>query len=552
MSRRQESIVGANESESGGSKRSMATSPSLNEVIGWAPRGGGVRLRGHKSASTRSPLEQAPLPSELVLPLEGELSAHGIEPAVESGQRVLRGQPLVRGGGALTAWAHASTSGVVRSLETHPVGHARRREALCAVLEVDGDDAPWPELEPPDPIQWDTPEALAGALSRAGLAGLGGAVFPTGTKLAATWRRPIRTVVVNGAECEPYISCDDMLMRTSPREVLAGALALVALTGAEQGLVVLEDDKPEAWQALEREMPTLGAQERLTLVAVPTIYPGGGERQLIHLLSGHEVPSQAYPTDVGFVCQNVGTVVALSRFLQSGYPLTSRITTVTGGGIAEPRNLEVRFGTRVADLVGACGGYNGRVAGLIMGGSMMGRALDSDSVPVTRGTNCIIAATESELQEDGDARSCIRCGDCSVVCPMNLMPQELHRAAGFDRFDALEELGLFDCIECGCCDVVCPSHIHLTRSFRAGKQRLVQSMDHEARVRWIDSREQIRRQGVQRWESEHGTNEDVGNEPPPLRQRLEAVVEVIARVNELPEPTVTGSVPANDQAQHIQ
>ena len=223
---------------------------------------GGVKLRPHKHASTRVPLESAPLPGELVLPLEGGLFARDIRPAVQSGQRVLRGQPLVQGGGPLTTWTHASTSGVVRSLETHPVGHARRREALSAVIEVDGEDEAWPELEPPDPTQWHTPDELASALSQAGLAGLGGAVFPTGVKLAATWRRPIRSVVVNGAECEPYISCDDMLMRASPREVLAGALAMVELAGAEQGFVALEDDKPEAKEALEREMPIIGAEER--------------------------------------------------------------------------------------------------------------------------------------------------------------------------------------------------------------------------------------------------------------------------------------------------
>ena len=511
----------------------------MDDVKGWAPRGGGVRLRGHKSVSTRVPLEPAPLPSELVLPLEGGLFARDIQPVIKSGQRVLRGQPLMRGGGPLTTWTHASTSGVVRSLETRPVGHARRREALCAVIEVDGEDEPWPELEPPDLVQWDTPEKLAAALSRAGLAGLGGAVFPTGVKLAATWRRPIRTVVVNGAECEPYISCDDMLMRASPREVLAGALALVALTGAERGFVVLEDDKLEARQVLEAEMPMLGAQESLTLVTIPNIYPAGGERRLIYLLTGHEVPSLAHPTDIGYLCQNVGTVVALCRFLQSGHPLTSRVTTVTGGGIAQPRNLQVRFGTQIADLVGACGGYNAPVEWLIMGGSMMGIALDSDSVPVTRATNCIIAATETELRHGTGALPCIRCGDCSTVCPVNLMPQELYRAAEYDRFDALENLGLFDCIECGCCDVVCPSHIRLTGSFRAGKQRLVQTMDHEARVRWIDAREQLRRQRVQRWEAEHGPSADAGKQQQPVRQRLEAVADVIARLNRLSEPSET-------------
>jgi len=507
----------------------------MDGLEGWSRRTGGVKLRPHKSASTSSPLEPAPLPSELVLPLEGGLSARDIRPAIHSGQRVLRGQPLVQGGGPLTTWTHASTSGVVRSLETLPVGHARRPEALCAVLEVDGEDEPWPELEPPDPTQWDTPDKLAAALSRAGLAGLGGAVFPTGVKLAATWRRPIRSVVVNGAECEPYISCDDMLMRASPREVLAGSLALMELTGAEQGFIVLEEDKPEARQALEREMSMLGAQDRLTLVTVPTIYPAGGERQVIQLLTSHEVPSFAYPTDIGYLCQNVGTVVALYRFLQSGHPLTSRVTTVTGGGIARPRNLEVRLGTRIADLVSACGGYKAPVARLIMGGSMMGIALDSDSVPVTRATNCIIAVSEPELRHGTDTLPCIRCGDCSTVCPAYLMPQELYRATGQDRFDALENLGLFDCIECGCCDVVCPSHIPLTESFRAGKQRFAQAMDHESLVKWFDEREQLRRQGVQRWETEHGPSTDAGREQQPARRRLEAVADVIARVDRLSE-----------------
>lgn len=509
----------------------------MDGLKGSALQAGGITLRPHKSASTRAPLESAPLPDELVLPLEGGLSARDIRPAVQSGQRVLRGQPLVQGGGPLTTWTHASTSGVVRSLETHAVGHARRRQALCAVIEVDGRDEPWPELERPDPRQWDTPDKLAAALSRAGLAGLGGAVFPTGVKLAATWRRPMRAVVVNGAECEPYISCDDMLMRASPREVLAGALALVELTGAERGLVALEDDKPEALRALERELPMLGVGERLAIVTVPAVYPAGGERQLIQLLTGHEVPSLAYPTDIGYLCQNVGTAVALYQFLRSGHPLTSRVTTVTGDGIAHPRNLAVRLGTPVADLVAACGGYNAPVTRLIMGGSMMGIALDSDSVPVTRATNCIIAAAEPELRHGAEVQPCIRCGACSSVCPAYLMPQELYRAAEQERFDTLEHLGLFDCIECGCCDVVCPSHIPLTEAFRGAKQKLVRTMGHEARVRWLDEREQLRRERVERWQAEHGP--DAVNEPQPPQHRLEAVAEVIARVSRLPEPTGT-------------
>jgi len=497
----------------------------------------GVTLQAHKSGSTQMPLECAPLPSELILPLEGGLSSRDVRPAVESGQRVLRGQPLVQGGGPLSTWTHASTSGVVRSLERRPVAHPRRREALCAVLEVDGDDESWPELERPDLTAWDTPEKLAVALSRAGLAGLGGAVFPTGIKLAATWRRRMRLVIVNGVECEPYISCDDMLMRSAPRDVLAGAQALVELSGAEQGVVVVEEDKPEALQALEHMLPMLGTQ-KLTVVTVPARYPAGGERQLIQALTGHEVPSLAKPTDIGYLCQNVGTAAALFRFLHSGYPVTSRVTTVTGGAVANPRNLEVRFGTRIADLIAACGGYTSPAARLIKGGSMMGVALDSDAVPVGRATNCILVATEQEMRRDSDAMPCIRCGNCSDACPAYLMPQRLFAAAERDQFDALENLGLFDCIECGCCDAVCPSHIELTDSFRVGKRRLVQAMDHGARAQWLDAREALRRQRVERWEIEH--SESAGEEQP-QRQRIEAVAELIARAGQTPETPQTTS-----------
>jgi Na+-translocating ferredoxin:NAD+ oxidoreductase subunit C len=507
----------------------------VNSPIRSGRSTGGITLPPHKSASTRLPLEPAPLPSELILPLEGGLSARDLRPAVESGQRVLRGQPLVQGGGPLSTWTHASTSGIVRSLERQPVAHPRRREALCAVLEVDGRDEWWPELEPPDPTQWDTPEKLTTALSRAGLAGLGGAVFPTGLKLAATWRRRMRLVVVNGVECEPYISCDDMLMRTAPRDVLAGALALVELTGAEQGVVVVEEDKPEALQALQRELPMLDTQHQLSVVTVPTTYPAGGERQLIEALTGNEVPSLAKPTDIGYLIQNVGTAAALFRYLESGRPVTSRVTTVTGSAIATPRNLEVRLGTRIADLVAACGGYTGAVSRLIMGGSMMGVALGSDLVPVGRATNCIIAAAQQEVRRSFDALPCIRCGDCAEACPASLLPQELFLAAAHNDFDALENLGLFDCIECGCCDVVCPSQIQLTDSFRVGKRKLVQSMDHDTRVRWLDAREQLRRQRVESWEREHSGS--TAEEQHPQRRRLEAVADVIARASRALEST---------------
>lgn len=510
----------------------------MESVIRRGRSSAGVALRTHTSESTQSPLESAPLPDELIVPLEAGLSVRDIRPVVKSGQHVLRGQPLVEGGGPLTMWTHASTSGVIRSLETRPVIHPRRREALCAVLKADGKDELWDGLAPPNPTQWDTAEKLNTALSHAGLAGLGGAVFPTGVKLAAAWRRPIREVIINGAECEPYITCDEMLIQTSPREVLAGALALVEITGAQRGIVAIEEDKSAALRALERELPTLGAADRLSIVTVPAIYPTGGERQLIQMLTGHEVPSLAHPTDIGYLCQNVGTAVALIRFLQTGQPLTSRITTVTGAGVTNPRNLEVRLGTPIAAVIEACGGYSAPVERLIMGGTMMGIELSDDSVPVTRATNCIIAATDSELRHDADiALPCIRCSECSRVCPAFLMPQELHRAAEHNQFASLENLGLFDCIECGCCDAVCPSRIRLTESFRAGKRSLVQAMDHDSRVQWFDAREQQRVERVRRWEEQYESNAATQTIQQP--QRLEALADVVAKIGKSADTTDT-------------
>jgi len=335
------------------------------------------------------------------------------------------------------------------------------------VIDTDGRDESLPDTAKP---QWPTRRAdQFKALRAAGIVGLGGAVYPTATKLATPVK--CKTLIVNGAECEPYISCDDMLMRERAADVVAGALLLADLLATPLCILAIERDKPRAIQAVEAAAHERG-DARLKLAEVPTIYPAGGERQLVELLTGDEVPSGRFPTEFGYVCQNVGTAYAVQRLCAQHEPLLSRIVTVTGGGVQTPQNVETPLGTPIGELIACCGGYKPGALRLIAGGSMMGAALPSDDVPITKATNCVIVATAVELRSDDSEWACIRCGDCAMACPSRLLPQELLVAATSGDYTALETLGLADCIECGCCDVICPSHIALTERFRVGKRTL--------------------------------------------------------------------------------
>ncbi len=464
---------------------------SIDALAGDGRLVGGVAIEARKRQSTARGVLALPMPAQLWLPL-ADGPGGMLEPQVGAGDRVWRGQPLATGGGALGVTLHASTSGRVREIVERPVADPRRSTAPCVIVEPDGDDRAWSGLAPPDPAQWRDDADIARALAGAGLAGLGGAVYPTGAKVAAGRVRGLRSVILNGAECEPYISCDDLLMRNHADEVLAGALALLALTGAERAYVALEDDKVDALAALEAALVGLDAADRITLVTVPTIYPTGGERQLIQLITGEEVPSGGFPVDLGHLVQNVATAVAVYRFLERGEPLTGRITTVTGGGVAEPANLRVPLGAPVTALVDACGGYTDAAWRLIVGGGMTGLAMAHDDFPVTRATNCVIVAARDEVRTTDDALPCIRCGDCSRACPATLMPQLLHWSAARNETATLQTLGLFDCIECGCCDVVCPSHIPLTEQFRTAKRQLRQANADRQRAEHARARHEAR------------------------------------------------------------
>jgi len=451
---------------------------------------GGVRIAAHKQTSTRQAIRRGLIPRQLILGLQQHQGSAAI-PIVEPGQSVLKGQTIAHSDSLRSADVHASTSGRVRCIEERliPAAHEVHR-SLCIVIDTDGQDqatttrADWPD---------DRLERLA-RIRDAGIVGLGGAVFPTADKLSS--HLPCRALIVNAAECEPYISCDDMLMRESAREIVLGAKMLRELLAAEECIIAIEEDKSEAIDAIMQAGRDL-EDESIKLAEIPAIYPSGGERQLVELLLGIEVPSTHYPSMHGYICQNVGTVFALQRLVSTGEPLTRRIVTVTGDGIAAPQNVEVLLGTPISELIEFCGGYGNDVSRLVLGGSMMGYALPSDELPITKASNCIIAAASAEVRHDSREWPCIRCGDCGSACPARLLPQELLRAARSRDHPQLSELGLEDCIECGCCDVVCPSHIPLTEEFRRAKyaharyeRQLVFSAESEQRFQRRGQRQQ--------------------------------------------------------------
>jgi electron transport complex protein RnfC len=349
------------------------------------------------------------------------------------------------------------------------VPHPSGLSAPCVIIDTDGEDRPWEGYDPLTNYRTLNGPALRARVREAGIVGLGGAAFPTAVKLSAG--SGIKALILNGAECEPYICCDDMLLRERAVEVVAGAQALLHALEIERCVIAIEDDKPEALAALEAALER-ESDDRLRVVAVPSRYPEGGEKQLIQVLTGEEVPASGVPPDIGYLVQNVGTAAAVARAVLYGEPLISRIVTVTGHGIERPGNMEVRLGTPVADVIAACGGYADGARHLIQGGAMMGFSLRSETVPVIKATNCLLVATEDDIRPREPAWPCIRCGECAVACPAHLLPQQLYWHTRAENFDDASEFGLFDCIECGCCDVVCPSRIPLTGYFRFAKAEI--------------------------------------------------------------------------------
>ncbi|WP_213908862.1 electron transport complex subunit RsxC [Stutzerimonas nitrititolerans] len=424
---------------------------------------GGIHPPERKELSNRAPIQRMPLPARLIVPLAQHLGAPA-EPCVTLGEQVLKGQLIAEASGFVSAPVHAPTSGTVSFIGPQPYPHVSGMTATAIVIDSDGRDQ-WIELQPHTEYRQLPPAELLNIIRQAGINGLGGAGFPTAVKLTAPPTQTIRTLIINGTECEPYITADDLLMREKAAELVAGIEILEYLIRPQQVLIGIEDNKPEAIAAVR----TAIGERPYVLKVFPTKYPSGGEKQLIQILTGEEVPSGGLPADIGMLCQNVGTCVAVHDAVLLGKPLISRITTLTGEALARPMNVEALIGTPVAELLAFAGLDSGKLNRLIMGGPMMGFTLPSMDVPLIKTTNCLLASTLAELPPPPPALPCIRCGECAEVCPASLLPQQLHFFALGQEHEQLKAYNLFDCIECGACAYVCPSSIPLVQYYRAAK-----------------------------------------------------------------------------------
>ena len=454
---------------------------------------GGLRLPGHKSESTSNPILDVPIPAQLILPLEQHVGEPA-QPVVDIGDRVLKGQTVAEPDGEMGVPIHASTSGTVVAIERWPVARRHGDKAPCIVIESDGKDEALSDQAANDYTALAPADLLLRILD-GGIVGLGGAVFPTAQKLMQARTGEIEYLILNGVECEPYISCDDVLMRERPEAIIGGARVLMQALQVNVCFIAVESDKPEAIARLGEALARV-EDDRIIVKQVPTIYPSGGEDQLVQLVTNREVPSGGLPTDVGCIVQNVGTAAAVSDWVVRGEPLISRVTTVTGDGVVSPVNVRARIGTTIEEIVKLAGGYTDRAYHMIIGGPLTGKSVSTDEVPVVKASNCVLVVSKSSYVR-GEL-PCIRCGDCAVVCPVQLQPQQLFWYACADDEQKLREFGLTDCIECGCCDLVCPSHIPLTADFRMAKGRIRELADEKARAERARQRFEARNERLER------------------------------------------------------
>lgn len=426
----------------------------------------GVHPDAHKQPAADHPIEVLPLPCHVHIPLQQHIGTIA-SPIVTVGQHVLKGELIAESQGNISAGVHATTSGTVTAIVdlTHP--HPSGLASSAITIEADGEDR-WIEGTGTDDPFALAPEEVAKRVSAAGIVGMGGATFPAAVKLTLGRRVAVSTLIINGGECEPYLSCDDRLMREHAAEIVDGMRIIRHAIGANDILCGIEDNKPAAIAAMKN---AAAAFPEVRIIVVPSRYPMGSEKQLIQTLTGNEVPADGRPADAGVLVHNVGTAYAVHNAVRHGRALVARVVTVNGGAVVKPRNLLVPIGTMVSELFDYCGGFVDEPARIVMGGPMMGNRLPTTQVPIVKGTSGVLALTRPEIAHD-KPMPCIRCGSCVTACPQNLLPLEM---AAFIRTGELKgavDWGLKDCIHCGSCAYVCPAHIPLVHYFSYAKGEL--------------------------------------------------------------------------------
>lgn len=432
----------------------------------WSlPRG--IHPPENKLQSLAGPIRKAAMSAQLIIPLTQPGYAQP-EILVQAGQYVRKGEVLARGTPGMGVSAHASTSGIIIAIADHQVPNASTLPEPCALLQPDGKDE-WLKLPA---LEWSSSDAatLIARIRECGISGLGGAGFPTHTKLGGALGK-IHTLVINAAECEPFITADDALIQERADEIVLGIRIMLHIVQPQRCLIGIEDNKPKAIAALQTALDTV-KDPRITQVVIPTQYPSGAEKQLIYILTGTEIPSGKIALHSGILCQNIGTARAITRAVVHGEALVERVVTLTGAALQQPCNLDVLVGTPIRDLLQQCGLQPEKLSRLINGGPLMGLHLPHADLPVLKITNCVIATTNDELPPAPPAQACIRCGFCADACPVTLLPQQLYWFARSKELEKAEAHKLMDCIECGACAYVCPSHIPLVQYYRAAKAEL--------------------------------------------------------------------------------